>query len=202
MTAAPGSGHRRVVTASAEHAGPLAELFARSDVACHCRYWHFPGDTNAWLARCAHEPGASRAEMNAALESASGEMSGVVALDGDRAVGWLKLAAATSVPKVYEQRLYRKLPCFGGDREGVLTVGCLLVDPERRKIGVARALLRGAVEHAAAIGARAIEAFPRRAEDLRDADAWMGPFSLFAREGFEIVNDFGPYPVMRLTLSG
>jgi GNAT superfamily N-acetyltransferase len=188
------------VAAAPGHSDALAALFARADVACHCRYWHFVGTTNDWLARCAHEPEVNRAEMTAALEAGTGEMSGMVALEGDRAIGWLKLSAAAQVDKLYAQRVYRRLPCFDGDREGVLTVGCLLVDPERRRTGVARALLQAAVAHAAALGARAIEAFPRRAEDLRDADVFMGPFAMFAREGFEIVNDFGPYPVMRKAL--
>jgi len=134
-----------VVPARAEHGAALAELFARAEVACHCRYWHFNGNTNAWLDRCANGERVNGIEMRDALDSGSDEMSGVVALDGTTAIGWLKLSPAKSVSKLYEQRLYRRLPCFDGPREGVFTVGCFLVDPVCRKRGVASALLRGAI---------------------------------------------------------
>jgi GNAT superfamily N-acetyltransferase len=196
-------GHREsivVTPAGPEHADALSALFDRSDVACHCRYWHFAGNTNAWLARCAHERDTNRREMTSALVAGSDEMSGIVALEQARAVGWLKLAPATQVPKIYAQRLYRNLPCFGGPREGIATVGCLLVEPASRRRGVATALVKGAVKVARERGARAIEAFPRRAEGLREEEMWTGPFETYLREGFEVVHDFGPYPVLRLEL--
>jgi len=127
-------------------------------------------------------------------------MHGVVALGGNDVVGWLKLAPAAAVPKLYAQRVYRRLPCFDGPRDGVLTVGCLLVDPAWRRRGVARALVHGAIAFARAEGARALEAFPRRADELRDEEAFTGPFSLFVEAGFQIVHDFQPYPVLRLDL--
>jgi GNAT superfamily N-acetyltransferase len=190
----------RVREARPEHAAGISALFSRAEVACHCRYWHFNGDTNAWLERAAHSLDHNRAEMISALEEASPEMSGVVALHDHDVVGWLKLAPATSLRKLYGQRLYRSLPCFSGARDGVLTVGCVLVDPRARRRGVARALLRGAIDHARAVGARAIEALPRRADGVSDAELWMGPFRIFDEAGFAVVHDFAPYPVLRLTL--
>jgi GNAT superfamily N-acetyltransferase len=188
------------VEATPVHGAALADLFARAEVPCHCRYWHFTGTTNEWLDRCAHDAPRNRAEMLAALESGSTEMSGVVALDDTAAIGWLKLAPAASLSKLYGQRLYRRLPCFDGPREGMFAIGCFLVDPARRRTGVAEALLARAIRLARDKGASAIEAFPRRAEGISDAEAWNGPFSLLCRAGFEIVHDFAPYPVMRLTL--
>jgi GNAT superfamily N-acetyltransferase len=190
------------VEATLEHGPLLTDLFRRAEAPCHCRYWHFPGNTNAWLDRCAHARDQNRDELLTALERKSAEACGVVALAGagDRALGWLKLAPAASVPKLYEQRLYRNLPCFGGPREDVFTIGCMLVDPASRRRRIGAALLDRAVELARSKGGRALEAFPRRAEGISDAEAWTGPFSLYARRGFEIVHDFAPYPVMRLAL--
>jgi GNAT superfamily N-acetyltransferase len=188
------------VEATSAHGEALAELFVRAEVPCHCRYWHFTGTTNEWLDRCAHDVARNRSEMLAALATGSAEMSGVVALAGTTAVGWLKLAPAASVPKLYAQRLYRRLPCFDGPREGVFALGCFLVDPERRRTGVAEALLARGIPLVREKGGRAIEAFPRRAEAISDGEAWNGPFSLLRRAGFDIVHDFAPYPVLRLTL--
>jgi GNAT superfamily N-acetyltransferase len=186
--------------AGPEHTQGLSELFAASACPCHCRYWHFEGDKNAWLDRCAHHVERSRAEMAEALRARSEQMRGVVACCGPRVVGWMKLCAAEAVPKLYEQRIYRGLPCFGGDRSGILTVACFLVHPEFRRQHVAEALLTRGVELARAAGARAIEAFPRRAQGVSDGELWMGPIDLFERAGFAEVHDFRPYPVLRLAL--
>jgi GNAT superfamily N-acetyltransferase len=112
----------------------------------------------------------------------------------------MKLTDQASVRKIYDQRLYRGLPCFGGPREGVYTVGCFLVDERFRRQGIARALLRAGLEAVRAQGAQAVEAFPRAAEGVSEAELWTGPARLFLSEGFEVVNDFSPYPVLRRTL--
>lgn len=175
----------------------LDAFFERCDAGCHCRYWHFTGDKNAWLARCAHAPADNAREFREAFETGSG-MQGVVARAEGEIWGWLKLSAAEEMTKLYDQRLYRGLPCFNGDRSGTYTVGCVLVDPERRRRGLAHGLLQAGIELCRKAGARRIEAFPRRAELVSDGELWLGPYSIFERAGFQAVNDFQPYPVMRL----
>jgi GNAT superfamily N-acetyltransferase len=180
-------------------AEPLARLFDRVGSACFCRYFHFEGDKNAWQLRLAHEPEANRRELfDHAREPV---LTGVVAtLPDGAAIGWMKLEAAASLPKLYAQRTYRALPCFEGPRAGVLTVGCVLVDPEWRRRGVARALLNAGIGLARAERMSAIEAFPRRAEGAPDEQLFTGPLSLFTSEGFEIVSEQTQYPVLRLVL--
>ncbi len=183
----------------AEHAPGVAELFEREELPCHCRYWHFHGDKNEWLARCSHERDENRAEFAAAARS--DELQGIVALDAAQGVvGWLKITDQSAVSKLYQQRLYRGLPCFEGDRSGVMTIGCFLVEPRLRRQGVARGLLRAALREARAAGARVLEAFPRRGDAVPEAELWLGPYPLLRAEGFQVVHDFGPYPVLRLTL--
>jgi GNAT superfamily N-acetyltransferase len=191
-----------LAAAEPKHTDALLSLFERSNTPCHCQYWHFDGDKNAWLERLFHAPEQNRAAFVASLAAAPSELRGVVALHAGQAVGWLKLCPAESVPKLYDQRLYRGLPALSGGREGVLTVGCLLVDEEFRRQGVARALIQHAVVVAEARGARCIEAFPRRADLVGPAELWTGPFSVFEQAGFKIVSDFGPYPVLRYDFAG
>src|SRR5690606_20353325 len=110
----------RVATA-ADLAG-LAGLFEAAASPCYCRYWHFDGGKNAWLSRCYVEIGTSRRELEVDLERGAPEAQGLVALapppegGAPRVVGWLKVAPAAVVRKAYEQRIYRALPCFEGDR--------------------------------------------------------------------------------------
>ena len=195
------------MNASLTHVGPvlatdgpsLRALFDRNGVLCHCRYWHFTGDKNAWLERCSTRPEENAHELTQALR-ANGALEGVVARVGDAVVAWMKLTPAARVHKLYEQRLYKNLPCFTGARERVFTIGCFFVDPAFRQQGLVRRLVATGVELARSAGGVAIEAFPRRAELLADEELWTGPFSAFRKEGFEIVHDFGPYPVLRRNL--
>jgi GNAT superfamily N-acetyltransferase len=186
--------------AGPQHADALLALFERTATPCNCQYWHFRGDKNAWLDRLFHAPELNRSAFGANLMPAG--MKGVVALRDGKAVGWMKLCLAESIPKLYEQRLYKGLACFGGPRDGVLSVGCLLVDEDLRRAGVARALVRKGVELAEQSGARAIEAFPRRAELAGPAELWTGPITIFLQAGFKIINDFQPYPVLRYDVKG
>jgi GNAT superfamily N-acetyltransferase len=185
--------------AGSQHTHALLALFERTATPCHCQYWHFSGDKNAWLDRLFHAPELNRSAFAHDLEPSG--MKGVVALRESKAVGWMKLCLAETIPKLYEQRLYKGLPCFNGARDGVLSVGCLLVDEELRRSGVARALVRKGVELAEQCGARAIEAFPRRADPAGPAELWTGPARIFIEAGFKIVNDFQPYPVLRYDVS-
>jgi GNAT superfamily N-acetyltransferase len=184
--------------ATPEHSAALTALFTRTGTGCHCQYWHFAGDKNAWLDRLAHAPQENR---DAFLKQLSERpVNGVVALHDGRAVGWMKICPAIDVAKLYAQRVYRGLPCFTGEREGVFTIGCILVDEEFRRQGIARALVRFGIGCARTAGARALEAFPRRSDSAGPAELWTGPFSVFFEAGFQVVNDFGPYPVLRYDL--
>jgi GNAT superfamily N-acetyltransferase len=192
----------RVEAASSAHAAGLVALFEAAGSPCYCRFWHFQGTSNAWLERCAGDPGQNRAELVSALEAGSDEARGVVACVGDQVAGWLKVAPAAAVQKAYDRRLYRGLPCFAGDRAGVLLIGCALVHPAHRRRGVATALVAGAVRLAPAWGARALEALPRRPrEPVGDADLWTGPMGAYEKNGFVEVHAFDPYPVLRRELA-
>jgi GNAT superfamily N-acetyltransferase len=204
--ASPGNIHYTL--AGSEHGSLLSGLFERSDVACHCRFWHFSGTNNDWLLRLAQDADTNRREMLDALESRTGEMQGIVAIHGENglerdetsAVGWMKLAPVEAVAKLYGQRVYRNLPIFRA-RQGVVAIGCFLVDPAVRHRGVARGLLAAGVAWARENGVRAVEAFPRGAAELRDEEALAGPLALFTEQGFAVVHDFAPYPVLRLDLA-
>ena len=64
----------------------------------------------------------------------------------------MKLAPRALLPKLRRQGAYRPLDL--GDDDGVWSIGCLLVRPDRRRHGVARALVEAAPEHVRAWGGR------------------------------------------------
>ena len=184
----------RVVVATPAHGDALGALFHASGNACFCRFWHFGGDKNAWLDRCANAPDENEREMRGDLP----REEALVALDEEVAVGWLKLAPRARLTKLRARPVYRSLD-LGAD-EGVLSIACMLVRPEARGRGVARALVTGAIEIARARGARAIEAYPHAAEGLGAHEVWMGPAGLYASLGFRRAAGELPYPVLRLDL--
>lgn len=180
------------------HLDALADLFRACECPCFCRYWHFEGDKNAWLERCAISPQVNEAEMRSDVVRGEARAGGLVALSEGRAVGWMKLAPRATLSKLRNGRVYRALDL--GDDAGVLSIGCMLVRPDARGTGVARALVSAAPRFAKERGARAIEAYPHAMKDLGPHQVWMGPAKLFESLGFVRVAGEQPYPVLRLDL--
>ena len=184
---------------SPAHISAWGELFEAAASTCFCRYWHFEGDKNAWLARSAFEPEISRAEHAACVERGDDDGKGLVALEGALCVGWLKLTPRASVPKLRRLPVYKKLDL--GEEAGAWSIGCLLVRPDRRGEGVSRALIAEAGAHARAWGATSLEAYPH-VQDTRTSDEqmWRGTLSAYLAAGFVEVAGERPYPVLRLAL--
>ncbi len=200
-TPSPEDEELEVAQARPEHAEALLALFERSRHPCFCRYWHHEGDANSWLEQLFQREAENRAQMVAALSSGSAQMSGLVAIAGERVVGWMKLAPAPSLPKLYAQRSVRGLRCFDEPhRDAVFTVACFLVEPEWRELGIARALLAEGILLAQERGAVAIEAFPCTTPDIPPEQLLAGPPSLFLEAGFQEIARVANYPVLRLTL--
>ena len=86
-----------VVDVAPIHLDALAELFRACECPCFCQYWHFEGDKNAWLERCAQSPEVNESALRA--DVGRGEAAaGLVALDDSRVMGWMKLAPRATLP--------------------------------------------------------------------------------------------------------
>jgi GNAT superfamily N-acetyltransferase len=192
--------------ATSAHADGLLALFESAGSGCYCNYWHFDGDKNAWLERCYLKPDENRAALVERL--AASELCGVVTRNDAGAIcGWMKVMPAAHLSRLYDQRVYRRLPYFEEQsaemRQRTYTIACMYVAEADRGRGAAHALLGAAIAAAKEAGARAIEAFPRGApegERLRPDQVWLGPEGLYLTAGFRAVTDFRAYPVLRLDL--
>jgi GNAT superfamily N-acetyltransferase len=187
----------RVVALDASTTAAWVGLFEASRSPCYCRYWHFEGNKNAWLDRCAFRPEENRDEQVALVRAGVPEARGLLAMEGEVAVGWMKLAPRALVPKLRRQGAYRPLDL--GPDEGIWSIGCFLVHPGHRREGVARALVGAAPAEAKLWGGTAVEAYPRGkgAGPLHDEQAWVGTEELFESCGFRRIAGEAAYPVMR-----
>lgn len=187
--------------ALSEDAPSVTELFERADVPCFCQYYQFVGDHREWQNRCANDRASNRTGL--ALDLAEARTCAVIAVREETVLGWLRVAPAEQLGKLYDNRLYRAIPVLReGDRRRAFAVSCFLVDPNWRRRGVARELLQAGIEAARGQGASMLEAFPRGADDVSDAEQWMGPRVLYEELGFQRIVDFAPYPVYRLDFAG
>lgn len=124
-----------------------------------------------------------------ALVDGGDHAPGLLAYDGDRAVGWCSVS-----PRPEFGRIERSpdLALFGGGDEddgggGVWSVPCFYIGRRERGRGIARALLDAAVAYAADHGATAVEGYavdPSRRK-FTNSELYTGTVSLFEGAGFE-----------------
>jgi GNAT superfamily N-acetyltransferase len=109
---------------------------------------------------------------------------GVLAYDGEDAVGWAAVAPRAQLP--YERS--RQIPHV--DEQPVWTIWCFRVAPGHRGQGVARALLEGAVGFAREHGAPAVEGYPvdNQGHKVDSTMAYVGTRSLFEAAGFTLAS--------------
>lgn len=159
---------------------------------CFCMYWHFEGDNRAWQASLGDAQRERKREL-----VALGRAHGLLAYEGERVVGTVQFEPRDGTVKLLARMPYKGL----APEPRTWGLLCFRVLEESRRRGVARALLRGALEELRHThGATVVEAYPRVGEDLHPAELWTGPASLYLEEGFEVSREHGMYPVLRRAL--
>ncbi len=105
---------------------------------------------------------------------------GVLAYEGGEVVGWAAVAPRSELPFARSRRIPHV------DDLPVWSVWCIRVRPGHRGRGISHHLLAGAVEHARARGAPAIEGYPvdNRGAKVDTTMAYVGTRELFERAGF------------------
>ena len=132
----------------------------------------------------------NKAEFRAIVKG--GPPPGLLAFDGDRAVGWCQLTPRDDVPALDRSWRLKRV-----DDLPVWSLSCFYVRVGCRRQGVTRALLAEALKVAKRAKAPALEAYPFDAARSPSASS-TGYASTFARTGFKVVACRDPSrPVMR-----
>ena len=138
-----------------------------------------------------------RAQNRAAFREVvrRGPPPGLLAFDGDLAVGWAQLTPRDALP--WLDRAWRlERP----DAMPVWSLSCFYVRKGYRKRGVTSALIAAALKAARRAKAPALEAYPLDAK-LTPSASSTGYASTFARAGFKTVaRRVPPRPIMRRDL--
>ena len=162
------------------------ELFGDSKVCsrCWCMYWRIGA---AYRGRPGKENKAAIREI-----VRRGPPPGLLAFDGDVAVGWCQLTPRDALPELERSWRLKRV-----DDVPVWSISCFYVRKGYRRKGVTSALIAAALKAAKGAGARAVEAYPLDRE-LSPSSTSTGVVSTFRRAGFKTVARWvPPRPIMR-----
>jgi GNAT superfamily N-acetyltransferase len=129
----------------------------------------------------------------------AGEPPGIIAYVGGEPAGWCGLG-----PRAGYRRLENSKILAPVDDRPAWSVVCFFVARPFRRRGLSVRLLRAAVKHAAARGAKVVEGYPTDTrKKAADAFVWTGLASAFERAGFrEVARRSRTRPIMRRVIRG
>jgi GNAT superfamily N-acetyltransferase len=159
---------------------------------CWCTWWRLP--RSAWTrGKGDGNRSAFRKVVQAAVPP------GILAYEGGEPVGWCAIAPRSDYPALGRSRVLAPVD----DRPGVWSVTCFFVSRPFRRRGMTVHLLKAAVAHARASGARIVEGYPvvSSTGKMPDAFAWTGFVSAYEKAGFtEVARRSPTRPIMRRVL--
>jgi GNAT superfamily N-acetyltransferase len=151
---------------------------------CWCMYWRIGNDYRK------RPRDANKAAFCELVKG--GPPPGLLAFDGDLAVGWCQLTPRQVLPRLDRTWRLKRV-----DEVPVWSLSCFYVRKGYRKRGVTSTLIAAAVEAAKRAGAPALEAYPLDA-NVTPSTSNTGYVSTFKRAGFKIVARRVPArPMMR-----
>lgn len=165
-----------VVPLTPERWEDLEQLFGRSGAygGCWCMWWRI---TRRQFGEDAGEN--NRRALKTIVER--GEVPGVVAYREGTPVGWCSLGPRANYGSLERSPVLKRL-----DERPVWSIVCFFIGKDWRGQGLARQILRGAIEYAREQGAEVLEAYPTapRGKRLDPVSSFMGIPSVYRAEGF------------------
>jgi GNAT superfamily N-acetyltransferase len=164
----------------------LEDLFGKNGACngCWCMYWRI----GAAYRRTPRDK--NKAAFREIVKR--GPPPGLIAFDGDLAVGWCQLTPRDALPWLDRAWRLKRV-----DEAPVWAISCFYVRIGYRRKGVTSALIAAAINAAKVAKAPALEAYPLDADKTPSASG-TGYASTFARAGFKTVAcHVPPRPIMR-----
>ena len=166
---------------------------------CWCQWWRIPRGGKLWETT----KGARARKMMKALFNQN-EITGLLAYDGDRPVGWCSYGPRSVFPHVEGMKAYHRDDNI--DRDRLWCINCFYIDKDYRRIGLARMMLKAALEFIKARGIKTVEAYPKPltkdGKRLPPAFAYTGPLNIFEEAGFTIIRRLShSRPLVEIELS-
>ena len=168
----------------------LVELFDRPVVrTCFCMYFRKTGTGTGVGTE-------NRRAMRSLVDR--GSVPGLIGYEDGVPVAWVSLGPREDYPKLRRSPIMKPV-----DDRPVWSIICFFVDRSVRGTGLADRMLRAAVDHARAHGARLVEAYPVDPQERKHPDEmFFGAKSMYDRAGFKEVARRRPTrPVVRRALS-
>jgi GNAT superfamily N-acetyltransferase len=166
----------------------LEDLFGKGGASngCWCMYWRIG---SAYHKR-------AREQNRSAFRTivTSGPPPGLLAFDGERAVGWCQLTPRDDLRWLNRARFFERV-----DEVPVWSLSCFYVRRGYRRQGVMSALIAAALTAAKRANAPALDAYPvDTARPDSTSNVFTGTTSAFKRAGFKTVARRTPSrPIMR-----
>ena len=166
----------------------LEDLFGKGGASngCWCMYWRIGSEYHQ------REREKNRQAFRRIVRH--GPPPGLLAFDGERAVGWCQLTPRVDLPWLDRTRALERL-----DARPVWSLSCFYVRRGHRRKGVMSALIAAALEAARRAKAPALEAYPvDTSSPGSSSNVFTGTARAFERAGFKTVARRTPSrPVMR-----
>jgi GNAT superfamily N-acetyltransferase len=193
----PRSGHVEIGLATEDRWEDILTLFkGHGELGCWCQYWRLSSPDYS-----SRGPGSGEVYLH--TQVVNGPPPGLVAYVEGEPAGWLGFW-----PRQRLERLVRSRTIPQIDQLPVWSIVCFMIRVGFRRKGVARALLRGAIDFARKEGIPALEAYPieTHGERVDVAFGYVGFAHMFEEAGFRRVQETGarsakrPRILMRLDM--
>ena len=158
---------------------------------CWCMWWRLTG----------REFDAQKGEGNRRAVKAivdSGQVPGILAYHEGHPVGWCSVAPREEFPRLGRSRILKPV-----DDEPVWSVVCFFIAKLYRRKGVARRLLKAALDYVRDCGGNILEGYPvePKKSGIPDLFAFHGLASMFRSAGFkEVARRSETRPIMRYVI--
>ncbi|MGI6853235.1 N-acetyltransferase family protein [Mesorhizobium sp. 1B3] len=157
------------------------DLFGRQGACygCWCTHFRLPP-----AVRRGNSHASNKEFMKARIET--GPPPGLLAFDGERAVGWMQIGPRADVPE-WNNAGRVSAPLQQGDESdpAVWAISCFFVRSKARGQGLTHRLVAAGIDFARDNGARFLEACPMdHSKDSRSVGLFVGSTRVFEKAGF------------------